>query len=57
MVEILVLVGDVGRMNTVFKFYLQVWTFFSISAAVGLGWLLESLPPGRQAGVKHGRLY
>jgi YYY domain-containing protein len=43
-VEIVVLAGDIGRMNTVFKFYLQVWTLFSISSAVALGWVLESLP-------------
>jgi YYY domain-containing protein len=44
MVEVIVLVGDIGRMNTVFKFYLQAWTFFSISAAVALGWLIDALP-------------
>ncbi len=47
MVEVIVLVGDIGRMNTVFKFYLQVWTFFSICAAAGLGWLLTALPRWR----------
>ena len=43
MVEIIVLRGDIGRMNTVFKFYLQVWTMFSISAAAALGWLWPAL--------------
>ena len=43
-VELIVLRGDIGRMNTVFKFYLQVWTLFAISAAAGFGWLLETLP-------------
>ena len=43
MVEIIALRGDVGRMNTVFKFYLQVWTFFAVSAAASFGWLLADL--------------
>ncbi len=34
MVEIVVLQGDIGRMNTVFKFQYQVWTLLGLSAAV-----------------------
>jgi YYY domain-containing protein len=50
LVEVVVLVGDIGRMNTVFKFYLQVWTLFSLSASAALVWLLADLPGwGRRA--------
>ncbi len=41
-VEIFVLRGDVGRMNTVFKFYLQTWVFFGVSAAASFGWILDA---------------
>ena len=34
-VELFALRGDIGRMNTVFKFYLQVWMLFSVTAGVG----------------------
>ena len=38
-VEVVVLEGDIGRMNTVFKFYIQVWILLSIGAALSLAWL------------------
>lgn len=42
-VELFVLVGDINRMNTVFKFYLQVWTLFAISSAAALFWMLPGI--------------
>ena len=37
-VDLVAVGGD--RMNTVFKFYYQVWTLLSISAAVAVAWLV-----------------
>ncbi|MFN8597565.1 MAG: DUF2298 domain-containing protein [Anaerolineae bacterium] len=42
-VEVIVLKGDISRMNTTFKFYLQVWILLGVSAAVALGWLADRL--------------
>lgn len=52
MVEVVVLVGDIGRMNTVFKFYLQAWNLFAIGSAVSLGWLLPAIEKGWRSGWK-----
>jgi uncharacterized membrane protein len=43
MVEVVTLKGDIGRMNTVFKFYLQAWVFFAVVSAAGLGIVFDYL--------------
>lgn len=42
-VELFVLTGDIGRMNTVFKFYYQAWTFFGLASAAALIWLIPAV--------------
>jgi uncharacterized membrane protein len=42
-VELRTVRGDIGRMNTVFKFYMQSWILFSVSAAAALGWMLNDI--------------
>jgi len=43
-VEFVVAKGDIGRMNTQFKFYLQVWTFFSVASGAALAWIWAQMP-------------
>jgi YYY domain-containing protein len=42
-VEVVVAVGDISRMNTVFKFYLQVWELLSVIGGAAFAWLLVDL--------------
>ena len=41
-VEVLVIGGDIGRQNTVFKFYMQVWLLLSIAGGIAFACLLEA---------------
>ena len=52
-VDFVTVEGDIGRMNTLFKYYLEVWVFFAIAAAymlwrLGSYWL-PKLPPAPAA--------
>ena len=42
-VELVTLRGDLGRMNTVFKFYLQAWSMFAVSSGAALIWLIPEI--------------
>jgi YYY domain-containing protein len=53
-VEVVVLQGDVGRSNTVFNFYLQVWALFSVAASATL---VELMPILRRWSVRWRRVW
>jgi YYY domain-containing protein len=39
-VEVVVVSGDIGRQNTIFKFYMQSWILLALSAAAAFAWTL-----------------
>jgi YYY domain-containing protein len=46
LVEVVVLDGDIGRMNTVFKFYMQVWLLLSVCCGAAAVWSWQIIRQG-----------
>jgi YYY domain-containing protein len=49
MVELVAVRGDIGRMNTIFKFYLQAWLLLAVSSGAAFVWVIQEIHLWRPA--------